>query len=99
MSKDKKIIYEPHPVSVERKTELNKQGYRIIDAIYKPADVPAVPAASTEGDADTDEDDKDEKDGLTKAELQQLLKDADIQFPANAKKADLLSILKANGLE
>lgn len=31
-----KIIYEPHPVSPERKKELRDQGYRIIDAIYDP---------------------------------------------------------------
>ena len=31
-----KVIYEKHPVSVERKQELRKQGYRIIDAIFAP---------------------------------------------------------------
>ena len=32
----KKIIYEPHPVSVDRKIELIKAGFKIIDAIFKP---------------------------------------------------------------
>lgn len=36
---DMKIAYEPHPVTPERKAELNKQGYRIIDARFKPADI------------------------------------------------------------
>jgi len=30
------IHYEPHPVSPERKAELVKAGYRIVDAIYAP---------------------------------------------------------------
>lgn len=32
-----KVIYEPHPVTPERKSELTKQGYKIIDAIFEPA--------------------------------------------------------------
>lgn len=41
-----KIIYEPHPVTPERKTELRAQGFRIIDAVFAPpgeqtADQPA----------------------------------------------------------
>lgn len=34
--KEQKIIYEPHPVSPERKAELRKQGYKIIDARFDP---------------------------------------------------------------
>lgn len=30
------IIYEPHPVSPERKRELVGQGYKIIDARFAP---------------------------------------------------------------
>lgn len=30
------IIYEPHPVSPERKAELVAQGYKIIDARFAP---------------------------------------------------------------
>ena len=36
MSKDRKVIYEVHPVSQERKAELIKQGYKIIDAQFAP---------------------------------------------------------------
>ncbi|MGI3168402.1 hypothetical protein ACRARG_04570 [Pseudooceanicola sp. C21-150M6] len=31
-----KIIYEPHPVSPERKAELRAQGFKIIDARFAP---------------------------------------------------------------
>lgn len=30
------IIYEPHPVSPERKAELRKQGFKIVDARFAP---------------------------------------------------------------
>ena len=43
MTKPTKIAYEPHPVTPERKAELRKQGYRIVDERFKPAD--AVPVA------------------------------------------------------
>lgn len=35
---ERKIAYEKHPVSPERKAELRKQGYKIIDARFAPAD-------------------------------------------------------------
>lgn len=36
------IIYEPHPVTPERKAELRAAGYKIIDARFapEPADMP-----------------------------------------------------------
>lgn len=36
MSKEQKIIYEPHPVTAERKAELRADGYKIIDAVFAP---------------------------------------------------------------
>lgn len=36
MAKLDKIAYEPHPVSPERKRELNAQGYQVIDARFAP---------------------------------------------------------------
>lgn len=33
-----KIIYEPHPVTPERKKQLRDQGYKIIDAQFEPKD-------------------------------------------------------------
>ncbi|QQP96543.1 hypothetical protein [Lysobacter enzymogenes] len=38
MSKEREIIFEPHPVTPERKAKLLAAGYQIIDAIYAPAD-------------------------------------------------------------
>lgn len=34
--KDRTTIYEPHPVSPERKAQLLAQGYRILDAVHAP---------------------------------------------------------------
>jgi hypothetical protein len=39
MSKEKKVIYEPHPVSAERKAELVKSGYKILDVIFQPVEL------------------------------------------------------------
>lgn len=39
MSKQREVIYEPHPVSPERKKELMSAGYMIVDAIYAPSEV------------------------------------------------------------
>lgn len=33
------IIYEPHPVTPERKAELVGQGFKIIDVIFAPAEI------------------------------------------------------------
>ena len=33
------IIYEPHPVTPERKAELRAQGYKIIDAQFAPEEL------------------------------------------------------------
>lgn len=35
---EQKIAYEAHPVSAARKAELRQQGYKIIDARFKPAE-------------------------------------------------------------
>lgn len=36
MTEEKKIAYEKHPVSPERKKELIAKGFKIIDAQFKP---------------------------------------------------------------
>lgn len=38
------VIYEPHPVSPERKEELRKQGFKIIDARFAPEGFKPEPA-------------------------------------------------------
>lgn len=35
-----KIAYEPHPVTPERKRELNAQGFKILDARFAPEETP-----------------------------------------------------------
>ena len=47
MAKERPIIYEPHPVTPERKAELLAQGFMIIDAIYAPRAEP-VPVVASE---------------------------------------------------
>lgn len=52
------VIYEPHPVSAERKAALRAQGYKIIDARFAPpaeaaeaqASVPVPPAEAAEAE-------------------------------------------------
>ena len=54
-----KIAYEPHPVSAERKAELRAQGFKIVDAVFKPlgdedaveADADSLQAEETEAEA------------------------------------------------
>lgn len=36
MPKDREVVYEPHPVTPERKAELRAAGYKIIDARFAP---------------------------------------------------------------
>jgi hypothetical protein len=50
------IIYEPHPVTPERKAELVAAGYKIIDARFAP-EQPAVDPFSREGIAKMDKAD------------------------------------------
>lgn len=78
-----KVIYEPHPVAPERKAELRAQGYKIIDARFKPADYCAAEAA------DTDDNGK-----LTVAEIRDALTARGIEFDPKAKKAELLALLE-----
>lgn len=35
---DEKVVYEKHPVTAERKSELRQKGYKIIDAKFAPDD-------------------------------------------------------------
>ena len=49
------IVYEPHPVSLERKAELRAKGMRIIDKVFgpvteKPAKTLTVKTLKTDND-------------------------------------------------
>lgn len=81
--KDQQIWYEPHPVKPERKAELRKRGFQIIDAAFMP-----------EGHENPAED--GEPDGAKKAtvaELRAALEAKGIDVPDGAKKADLQALL------
>lgn len=41
MAKVRKIKYEPHPVSAERKAELRAEGFKIVDARFAPKEAKA----------------------------------------------------------
>lgn len=55
MSKELKTVYEPHPVSPERKAELRAAGYRIVDAVFAPAGHEGTASASDDVDLTDDE--------------------------------------------
>lgn len=40
---EEKIVYEPHPVTPERKAELRAKGFKIIDARFDPNPKPEKP--------------------------------------------------------
>lgn len=76
------IVYEPHPVSRERKAELLAEGFRIVDAKYKPSEAEDVPPG-------------DDLSKLTVGKLKEMLDAAGVEYAADAKKADLLTLLEA----
>jgi hypothetical protein len=43
-----KIAYEPHPVSPERKAELRAQGFKIVDAKFRPVELQEVIGADAQ---------------------------------------------------
>jgi len=78
------IHYEPHPVSPERKAELRAQGFKIIDARFKPA--------KSKQEQESKQDEKPSK-SLTVEQLTTALIEKGIEAPAGAKKADLAKLL------
>lgn len=85
MSKERKTIYEPHPVSPERKDELRGQGYRIIDARFAPA-----------GYQHPDKGKKDAEGGekvMTVPQIKEALAAKGIEIPEGVTKRDDLKAL------
>lgn len=66
---ERKIAYEKHPVSHERKAELRKQGYKIIDARF------ASPGQAPDETERGDEDVTDQQDAMAdlRAEYERVL--------------------------
>lgn len=82
---EKKVWYESHPVSPERKAELVAKGVRIIDAVFAPAG--HQPDAEGQG--------KPLKLVLTVDELRAVLTEAGVDFDPKAKKPDLQALFDA----
>ncbi|MDO4693674.1 MAG: hypothetical protein Q4A62_03475 [Eikenella sp.] len=87
MNREREIHYEPHPVSPTRKAELVAQGYRIIDAKYRP--VTEEPPGNTPPPQTVD------PHKLGTAALKAELAARRIEVPQGAKKADLVALLEA----
>lgn len=81
--KPEKIIYEPHPVTPERKAELRAQGYTILDAIYAP----------TEDAKPADEITPDDIDQMSRKDVVEMLEAHGVEG-ATGKVADLRNWLK-----
>ncbi len=87
---DEKIIYEPHPVTPERKAELRAMGFKIIDARFAP-----------EG-YEYPEELKPQEDGQAfdprrakKEELANWLAEHGVKAPEGAKKDELVALVEA----
>lgn len=89
MRKDEKIIYEPHPVTPQRKAELRGQGYTIIDAVYAPGGYKHPDAKGQKDSGDGGQGGK----ALTVPEIKKALADKGIAIPEGVTKRDDLKAL------
>ncbi|MCG6540177.1 hypothetical protein MCB86_08820 [Pseudomonas sp. KSR10] len=80
-----KIAYEPHPVTPERKAELRKQGFKIIDARFKPQDADGEPEAGGTG--------RKPSHGLRVDDIKAKLTEKGITFDEGAERAELAKLL------
>ncbi|AHC85730.1 MULTISPECIES: hypothetical protein [Pseudomonas] len=91
-----KVIYEPHPVTAERKAELRQKGYKIIDATFAPEGY-EHPEPVKEAKAGKTGKSAAEKKVAAEAELKEKLQAAltekGIQFPPEASIPDLQKLL------
>lgn len=79
-----KVIYEPHPVSAERRQELIEQGYKIIDARFAPDDYVPPDGSGTNGVS---------YDDLTIADIKVALDEQGIEYSKSANKEELFKLL------
>lgn len=90
-----KIIYEPHPVTPERKQELREKGYKIIDAEFAPAGY-EYPESEKKADAEASDEDLSNPDKLkkmTKPKLEEILKARGVAFETDANKDALIKLI------
>jgi hypothetical protein len=91
-----KVVYEKHPVTAERKSELRQKGYKIIDARFAPEGYehpePLKEAkGSRAGKSATEK--KATEEAELKAKLQAALTEKGVQFGPDASLEDLQKML------
>lgn len=90
MSIQRKVIYERHPVSPERKKELIAQGCKIIDARFAPVDLvkptgkDEQPTDEAKASAATNTGEAVDLDALDADQLRQLAKERGVNVHPNA---------------
>ncbi|MHB0806012.1 hypothetical protein [Stutzerimonas nitrititolerans] len=82
---EQKIAYEKHPVTPERKAELRKQGFKILDARFKPVDA--------EGEPETGGTGRKPSHGLRIDDIKAKLTEKGIAFEDGAERAELAKLL------
>lgn len=91
-----KVIYEKHPVSLERKAELRQKGYKIIDARFAPDGYehpePLKEAKGSKTGKSAAEK-KAAEEAELKAKLQSALNEKGVQFPSDASTEGLQKLL------
>ncbi|BAW23960.1 MULTISPECIES: hypothetical protein [Pseudomonas] len=90
-----KVVYEKHPVTAERKAELRKKGYKIIDSKFAPEGYEhPEPIKATKGKAGKTNSGKQGADEAeVKAKLQAALTEKGVEFGADASLEDLQKLL------
>lgn len=87
---DEKIIYEPHPVTPERKAELRAKGYKIIDARFAPEGYEYPEELKPQEGGQAFDPRKAKKD-----ELIGWLADRGFAAPEGAKKDEIVALVEA----
>lgn len=87
-------IYEPHPVSPERKAALASLGFKIIDAVFQPPGY-VHPDAQRLAPAGLSSQ-KRASEGLKVEDLRAALEAKGVPIPEGAKKPDLQALLDAS---
>ena len=77
-----KIIYEPHPVTPERKAELRAQGYKVMDARFDPSPKDDNPVEETGIDA------------MNKTQVREWLDEREIEHDGRASADELRALAK-----
>lgn len=100
---DKEVVYEQHPVTPERKADLLRKGYKIIDARFAPANykhpdpIKAEKPGKSSGGGNKPKTDEEKKQAARAAEVESAkaaLAAKGFEFPADATLEDLQKLLE-----